>query len=240
MRAILLQQKLKKLAHPGKAKILRGFFKTGPGDYSEGDIFIGVTMPQLRSLAKEYFELSYTELTVLLKSEIHEARMLALVVITTRVAKNLKSGLKSGQRLIKSDYHFYIKNKGRINNWDLIDISAPTVLGGFLFSKERSVLFRLANSKKLWERRMAIISTLYFIRKNDFLDTVSIAEILLEDKEDLIQKAVGWMLREVGKRNIDLLITFLNKNSAKMPRVMLRYAIEKLPQKQRQYFLKRR
>ena len=213
------------------AEVLRRFFKTGPGEYAEGDIFIGVRVPIIRRIAKEYQTLPLREATTLLKSKIHEERMLALVILMHQYEK----GTPDEQTKI---YDLYMANTAHINNWDLIDVTAPHIVGAFLRDKPRDPLYSFARSQSLWERRIAIISTLHFIKHNDYADTLAIAEIILHDTHDLIHKAVGWMLREVGNRDLQVEEAFLKKHYHTMPRTMLRYAIEKFPEPKRQRHLK--
>ncbi|MFA5059744.1 MAG: DNA alkylation repair protein [Candidatus Omnitrophota bacterium] len=227
----LIKKELKELSSPAKAKILQRFFKTGPGEYGEGDIFIGVTVPETRSVAKQFKDLSLGDTISLLHSPIHEERLCALFILIERYKKS------SAQEKNKV-YKIYLKNQKYINNWDLIDLSAEKIMGDFLFNKDKQILYRLARSKNLWARRIAIMATFYFIRNRFFGDTLRIAKALLHDEEDLIQKAVGWMLREVGKRNLKTEEGFLRTHYKKMPRTMLRYAIERFPETKRQRYLK--
>lgn len=226
--------KLSKLKNKEKAKLLSGFFKTGKGDYGEGDIFWGINVPEQRKIAKEHIDSSFVELQELLSSGIHECRLTALLILTYQYEKATKSKDLKTQKVI---YNFYIKNIKYINNWDLVDVTCPRIVGAYLFDKDRSLLYKFANSKKLWEKRIAIISTLYFIKQNDFSDTLKIAGILLPDKHDLIHKAVGWMLREVGKMDEKILHDFLKKHAKIMPRTALRYSIERLPEEFRRYYM---
>lgn len=221
---------LKSLKARSRADFLARFFKTGPGDYAEGDVFYGLSVPQSRDLAKKYADLPFTEISALLKSEIHEARLIALIIMNRRFSS---ADAKDRKRI----FQFLVKHRKGINNWDLVDTIAPSAFGEYLFTEDRSLLYKYAVSKNLWERRIAIMSTLYFLRQNDFDDTLKIAKILLNDEQDLIHKATGWMLREVGKRDLKKLTNFLDKYATKMPRAMLRYAIEKFPEKQRKYYL---
>ena len=242
-----VKQKLSKLRNKEKATLLSRFFKTGKGEYGEGDIFWGVNVPEQRKIAKESLNLSFKELQELLENPVHEFRLTSLLILTYKYKskiKNQKSKFKvesQNSNLIEREnkqiFNFYIKNIKYINNWDLVDVSCHKIVGAYLFDKDRKQLYKLAHSKKLWEKRIAIISTFYFIARNDFSDSIKIAEILLSDKHDLIHKAVGWMLREVGKRDENLLHNFLKKNIKKMPRTSLRYAIERLPNEFRQYYL---
>jgi 3-methyladenine DNA glycosylase AlkD len=226
--------KLSKLKNKEKAKLLSGFFKTGKGDYGEGDIFWGINVPEQRKIAKEHIDSSFVELQELLSSGIHECRLTALLILTYKYEKATKGKDLKNQKMI---FYFYIKNIKYINNWDLVDVTCPRIIGAYLFDKDRSLLYKLANSKNLWEKRIAIISTLYFIKQNDFSDTIKISEILLRDKHDLIHKAVGWMLREAGKMDEKVLHDFLKKHTKNMPRTALRYSIERLPEEFRRYYM---
>jgi len=221
-----------KLRNPQKAKILSRFFKTGKGEYGEGDIFLGITVPQTRAIAKKYTHLNLKDLEKLLSSKIHEYRLIALLILI----ENYKKASIENKNLI---FNFYIKNTKFINNWDLVDLSAPHIVGNFLLDKDKSILYNLAKSSNLWEKRIAIISTYAFIRLYKFKHTLKISEILMNDNHDLIHKAVGWMLREVGKRNKDVEEKFLNQHYKKMPRTMLRYAIEKFDNNKRKKYLER-
>jgi 3-methyladenine DNA glycosylase AlkD len=224
-------KELKKRASGEKAKNLIRFFKTGKGDYGEGDKFIGLTNPQVREVVKRYVNISVNELDPLIKSEIHEFRLTALLILVSQY----KKGDKSKKKKI---FDFYLENIKSVNNWDLVDLTAPHIIGAYLFDKNRDLLYDFAKTDNLWLKRIAIISTFYFIRKNEFRDTLSISEILLNDKRDLINKAVGWMLREIGKRDLKTEENFLIKRYKYMPRTMLRYAIEKFPEDKRQKYLK--
>jgi len=226
-----IQKKLKSLSNKEKARKHQSFFKTGPGEYGEGDIFIGVTVPELRKLAKEYKTIGINKIKQLLKSEIHEERLLSLFLLIHRYSRG-------DEPEIKRIYELYLKNTKFINNWDLVDSSAGQIVGNFLFDKSKKPLYDLVKSENLWERRISIISTFYFIKRNQFSNTLKISKILLSDKEDLIHKAVGWMLREVGKRDMSVEEEFLKKYYKNMPRTMLRYAIEKFPESKRQCYLK--
>lgn len=226
-----IQEDLMKYASKEKAEILQRFFKTGPGEYGEGDVFVGVKVPEIRQTAKRYQNCSFAEITKLIKSPVHEQRLLALIILVQQYEKN-------GEQ--EKIFDFYLKNTRYVNNWDLVDLSAPHIVGRFLFEtkKKRLKMYDLAMSKSLWERRISIISTLTFIRNNDFKDVFMLAKILLKDREDLIHKAVGWMLREVGKRDLAQEENFLSEKYKGMPRTMLRYAIERFPEKKRQAYLK--
>jgi 3-methyladenine DNA glycosylase AlkD len=225
------RQRLRGLACPQQATILARFFKTGPGEYGEGDQFIGVKVPVIRSVARDFRELPLDEVERLLHSEVHEDRTLALVILVNRFTKGDDS-------VRKRVFDLYLTNTRHINNWDLVDISAPQIVGGYLTKRSRTLLHRMAKSASLWERRIAILATFHFIRLNDFADTLKIAVMLLADKEDLIHKAVGWMLRELGKRDTATLVTFLAQHRRAMPRTMLRYAIERFPEQERRKYLK--
>jgi len=219
------------MADPEKAKVLQRFFKTGPGEYGEGDVFLGIQVPLLRKFARENRDLDEPSLQVLLRSSVHEERMLSLLIFIQKYVR----GTEEERKKI---YDFYLVNTSFINNWDLVDLSAEHVVGHFLMKGSRRPLYQLAKSKSLWERRIAILATFHFIKQHEFSDTLKIAAILLSDKEALIQKAVGWMLREVGKRDLDAEEQFLMKNYQRMPRTMLRYAIERFPEEKRKRFLK--
>jgi 3-methyladenine DNA glycosylase AlkD len=226
-----IRKKIRQLGSAERAEVSQRFFKTAPGQYGEGDIFLGLSVPQMRILAKEYRALSDEETVDLLQSAFHDERAIALFILVQAFAK-------ADETRQKQIYELYLQQTKFINNWDLVDASAAQIVGGFLMNKSRKPLYILANSQSLWERRIAIIATFHFIRRNEFTDTLKIAKILLTDKEDLIHKAVGWMLREVGKRNLDVEETFLIEHYEKMPRTMLRYAIEKFPEDRRQMYLR--
>lgn len=226
-------EELKKLADPQKAKLLQGYFKTGPGQYGAGDVFLGIAVPTQRKVARVHTNLPLLELKKLLNSRIHEQRFTALEILAVKYDQ-------ATDREKKKIVEFYLKHKRYVNNWDLVDTSAPYILGEWLRNTDRSVLYELAQSKQLWDRRIAMIATYIFVRHNDFDDTFRLAEILLHDDQDLIHKAVGWMLREVGKRSIQPLEKFLDRHAADMPRTTLRYAIERLPKDQQQHYMKRK
>ena len=225
-----IHHRLHALASAERVEILQRFFKTGAGQYAEGDKFLGIKVPELRALAKNYRDVSLPEIEPLLHSEWHEARLLALLLLMQFYER---ANLADRQ----TAYAFYLANTAHINNWDLVDVSAPHIVGRHLQPTARSILAQLARSTSLWERRIAIIATFHFIRQNDFSDTLKIAEILLHDQHDLIHKAVGWMLREIGKRDLQAAEYFLQKHYRDMPRTMLRYAIERLPETRRQQYL---
>ncbi len=225
-----LKQDLEKLANKDKSKLLQRFFKTGKGEYGYGDIFLGITVPNQRKIAKKYFNLNLNQIEELLKSKIHEHRLTALLILVDK--------FKKGEESIKKEIvNFYLKNINYINNWDLVDLSSHKIIGEYLIDKDKSILYKLARSDNLWEKRISIISTASFIRENKFEDTLKISKILLHDKHDLIHKAVGWMLREVGKRNQNIEEVFLKKYYKKMPRTMLRYSIEKFDKNKRRFYL---
>ncbi len=226
-----IRKRLQELADSKHAAVGQKFFKTGPGEYGEGDIFLGIKVPVLRALAKEYLDLSLTGIHSILKSKYHEERLLALLIMVGQFGKG---DSEKKQHL----YDLYLDNTSFINNWDLVDLSADKIVGPFLMNRSRSPLYVLARSDMLWERRIAIMSTFHFIKNNDYADTLKIAQFLLSDPEDLIHKAVGWMLREIGKRHLPTEERFLKKHYQKMPRTMLRYAIEKFPEPRRRQYLK--
>ena len=228
-----ITKSLQKLKNQRKAKILMGFFKTGKGQYGEGDIFLGIVVPLQRRVAKKFKDLPLPDIKALLKSPIHEYRLTALFILVSQFEKGDE---KTREKIAE----FYLKHKDRINNWDLVDLSAPKILGAYLHDKNRKVLYVLASSKSLWDRRIAVLSTFYFIRKKDFRDALKISEMLLKDNEDLMHKAVGWMLREVGKLSPQTLEEFLYKNAGRMPRTTLRYSIERFPETKRKQYLKAR
>lgn len=233
--AKLVLTNLQKIADPQKAKVLQRFFKTGPGEYGEGDVFLGVTVPNIRGLIKSFRDLPLEENQQLINSRYHEARMAALLILVDQYRKAQEPAAQ------KKIFSYYLSNTKQINNWDLVDLTAHEIVGAHLaaFTDEK-VRPRLARSKLLWDRRIAMISTYYDIKKGQPQAALQIAELLLEDKHDLIHKAVGWMLREVGKRcSVEVEKAFLNKHVANMPRTMLRYAIEKFPPKEREMWLKK-
>ena len=221
---------MKALADPVRAAHSQKFFGTGPGQYGAGDRFLGIRVPQVRKVAARYRELDLEEVHILLCNPLHEIRLLALVILATQ----FKKANPAGQKAI---YNLYMQNRQWVNNWDLVDLSAPTIVGGWLKSRSRAILSRLARSKSLWDRRISVLATFWFIRDGDFDDALLLAEILLDDSEDLIHKAVGWMLREIGKRDRKVEEGFLKLHYKKMPRMMLRYAIEKFPESLRQRYL---
>ncbi len=227
------EKQLRRGADKEKAKGLQRFFKTGPGEYAEGDIFLGLTAALTRNIVKEFQDLALSDLIKLLHSKIHEERALALLIMVRQFNK-ADTGAK------EKIYKAYLANTKFINNWDLVDLSAPQIIGGFLIDQDRRILYKLAKSPLLWDRRIAILATFTFIRLGDFKDVFAISKLLLGDKEDLIHKACGWMLREAGKRDALAEENFLRKNCKVLPRTMLRYAIEKFPEKKRKSFLNAR
>jgi 3-methyladenine DNA glycosylase AlkD len=227
-----LRQKLRKAATPAQAAIARRFFKTGPGSYGEGDRFLGLKVPQIRAELPHTDALSEADILDLLHSEWHEERLLALLVLGRRFSR-AKKDAATQQRLVS----LYLAHTKWINNWDLVDSSAPHILGAWLLRRDRAVLNTLAASTSLWEQRIAILATQAFIRAGDSADTLRLSTLFLSHPHDLMHKACGWMLREVGKRDAKPLLTFLDQHAAQMPRTMLRYAIEKLPEKTRQAYL---
>jgi 3-methyladenine DNA glycosylase AlkD len=231
LRAEAIIKEVKKKANKKKAVLLQRFFKTGPGQYSEGDIFYGLTVPQSRIIAKKYQDLNLVEIKKLLISPVHEIRLIALLILV----EQFKTGDVIKQRIVTD---FYLENTKYINNWDLVDLTAHKILGAWLLNRPTKKLLALANSANLWERRIAVIASFAHIQNHDFKTTLTLAKKLLHDEHDLMHKAVGWMLREMGKRSISELKTFLNQYSRTMPRTMLRYAIEKLPERERQAYLK--
>ena len=226
-----LKKDLENLKDPEKAKILQRFFKTGKGEYGEGDIFLGIPVPKQRKIAKKYSNLTLSNIQSLLSSKIHEYRLVGLLVL---IFKYKESNVKDKEKI----FNLYLKNTNNINNWDLVDLSAHNIVGEYTYLKKDSkAIFSLAKSNNLWEKRIAMISTYAFIKKQEYNEALKIAEILIYDKHDLIHKVVGWMLREIGKRNQDIEEEFLKKYACNMSRTMLRYAIEKFNKKRRAYYL---
>lgn len=222
---------LRVLADPDRAKNLQRFFKTGKGGYGYGNKFLGITVPVVREVAKSYCaQATFKDVGLLLSSELHEERLLALLMLVLRYKK--ADGTE--QKVI---YDFYFENSSGINNWDLVDLSAPYIVGAYLLDKKKDYLRELIKSKNLWQRRIAIVATLYFIRNGLFGETLRLAKMLLKDKEDLLHKATGWALREVGKKDFVVLDGFLSKHYQVMPRTMLRYAIERFPEELRLSYL---
>jgi 3-methyladenine DNA glycosylase AlkD len=229
-----LMEELRSLADSTRARNLARFFRTGKGEYGEGDKFLGIIVPLQRKVAKKYHNLKLEDIQIILRSEYHEFRLTGLLILVEKFEKG-------DDKIKKRIYKFYLKNLKHINNWDLVDVITPKIVGAYLANKplERKILYVLARSKDLWKKRIAIIATHSFIRTGDFSDTLKISKILLGDKHDLIHKAVGWSLREVGKKNKKIEEIFLSQNCCKMPRVMLRYAIEKFSKKRRDFYMKK-
>jgi 3-methyladenine DNA glycosylase AlkD len=226
-----LKKELQTKANKEKAKNLQRFFKTGPGQYGEGDLFLGIMVPESRKIVAKYKHLTLADLLESFSSKFHEERLTVLLILVEKFRK----GDEAEKKKI---FDFYIKNRKGINNWDLVDLTAPKIVGAYLEKKDKALLYKFAKSKYLWEKRIAMISCFNFIRKGDSKDALKIAEILKNDKHDLIQKAVGWMLREVGKRcGQKIEEEFLQKHYKIMPRTMLRYAIERFPEKERKRWL---
>lgn len=226
----IIKKRLRFFASKEKAKVLQRFFKTGPGEYGEGDIFLGVVVPDIRKVSKEFRRTPLRENARLLASDVHEERLLALLMLVQAFAEGDDS-------VKKKIYDLYLSKTKYINNWDLVDLSAPNIVGSYLMDKSRKLLYTLAKSPDLWERRIAILSTFAFIKQNDHCDSLKIASMLLSDEHDLIHKAGGWMLREVGKRDLSAEERFLKQYYKKMPRTMLRYAIERFPEAKRKKYL---
>ena len=225
-----IRGRLRALANPELAVRSRRFFKTGPGEYGEGDRFLGIRVPVLRALAREYRDAPETAIVALLRSPLHEERLLALLVLVDR----FRRGTEAVQARI---FELYVELIEHVDGWDLVDTSAPDIIGGHLEHRDKSLLYELARSENLWSRRIAIMSTFRFVRHGAYIDTLAISELLLGDPEDLIHKAVGWMLREIGNRDRLAEEAFLRKHYHHMPRTMLRYAIEKFPEPKRKAYL---
>ena len=226
------REEIRALAEKEIAQHSLRFFKTGKGEYGYGDIFLGVRAPKIRLIAKKHIDISIADMKTLIQSKYHEERLLGLIILVNKYSKNRDK--KTRNQL----YKIYVSSFKYINNWDLVDVTCPHVIGKHLMDKDRSILYAWAKTEDLWTKRIAIVSTHCFIRKNELKDTFKIAEILLHDTHDLIHKAVGWMLREAGKRDIEKEEDFLKKHYRTMPRTMLRYAIERFPEPKRQKYLK--
>ena len=224
------KKRIKKESSKQQAESLQWFFKTGSGEYGEGDVFAGIKMPVQRKIAKEFKNLKYDDIKELLCSIIHEERMIGLLILQGKY----ENGDENEEEKV---FKFYIRHRKGINNWDLVDISAPKIVGEHLLNRDKKLLYKFAHSKNLWERRIAILSTFSFIRARKFETTFKISDILLDDDHDLIHKAVGWMLRETGKKDLSAEDKFLKPRYKKMPRTMLRYAIEKFPEVKRKKYL---
>ena len=228
-----IRKELLLLGDQVRAKKLASFFKTGKGQYGEGDVFLGIPVPEQRKVAKKYIGLSFHDLLELLSGKIHEFRLTALLILVLKYSK----ADDSEKEII---HNFYLKNTKSVNNWDLVDLTAPKIVGDYLLNRDRSILFELVKSDSLWERRIAVLATFCFIKNNDFNDAFSISKMLIQDQHDLIHKAVGWMLREIGKRDQEALEDFLMKYHKQMPRTMLRYSIEKFEEEKRKYYLSKK
>ena len=228
MSAKLAKAALLSFSSPERKKTCESFFKLGAGEYGEGDVFIGVRTPDIRRVAKDFEDLSFQELKDLMTSKIHEERCLALLILIRQYDHNPHE-----------IYEFYLQHTAYINNWDLVDISAHYIVGKHLLDKDRAILYDLVRSDNLWERRVAIVATWWFIRHNDFEDTLFLAKKLLQDKHDLMHKATGWMLREVGKKDVVVLRAFLDQHRLVMPRTALRYAIERFVPEERIQYMKK-
>ena len=226
--------KTKALYSPARAEHSKYFFKTGPGQYGEGDVFWGLSVPEIKKIAAGFRELSLDEVEKLLAFEVHELRLIGLTILVDQYQKTKDDAIR------KSLFDFYIQHTAACNNWDLVDLSTYKIMGDYLVRnpEEREILYLFIKSETMWERRLAMVSTWAFIRKGDFKDTLQLIVLLLNDKEDLMHKAAGWMLRELGKRDEVILCTFLDLYGTTMPRTMLRYAIERFPEPKRQKYLK--
>ena len=235
MKAKDIIKQLKRVATPEKKKVQLRFFKTGEGEYGYGDEFLGVMVPQVRAIVKEVWQnIPFEEIEKLLHSPYHEARLTALLLLVKIYeAKDYSNDIKD------KVFEIYTSNANYINNWDLVDLSAPNIVGNQLFKKDCSLLYEFAQSNHLWRQRIAVVATLYFIRKGEFSHTYALAKLFMTTRHDLMQKSVGWMLREAGKRDVSQLRTFLNEYKNVMPRTMLRYAIEKFSDEERRWFMKR-
>lgn len=232
---IKLDKELEKHKNPERAKQEQRFFKTGKGEYGEGDVFLGISVPLTRKISKEFNELNFNELKKLLNSKIHTKRLIVLLVLVEQYNKACKDKNENKKKEI---FDFYLANTNGINNWDLVDLSAHKIVGNYLLNKHRDILYQLAVSNNLWERRISIISTFAFIRNNELDDSLKLSKILLRNKHDLMHKAVGWVLREIGKKDISRLKEFLKENYNQLPRTTLRYAIEKFPENERKKWLR--
>ena len=226
-----IRTRLQKLGNKQRAMDSQRYFKTGSGEYGEGDIFLGITVPEIRRLAASYQAITLREVAQLLRSAIHEERLLALLILVRAYANG-------DEHTKKRIYELYLANTRYVNNWDLVDASAMHIVGAFLMGKSKKTLHNLTRSNNLWERRIAVMATFHFIKHDTFVESLAIARKLLTDEEDLIHKAVGWMLREIGKRHLQIEERFLKEHYKKMPRTMLRYAIERFPESKRQRYLK--
>ncbi len=228
-----VKKELQALADKEKARQLKGFFKTRKSEYAEGDKFLGVVVPDQRDIAKKYYkDITLGGISLLLKSVYHEIRMTALLMLVNKMEKTKDA--KKRESIVGC----FLKNIDAINNWDLVDLAAPSILGRYLFDKDKTMLYEFAASDNLWRQRIALLATFYFIKHNHFDDTLAICEMLMDNAHDLIQKSIGWMLREVGKRDIDKEREFLDKYAATMPRISLRYALEHFSEEEKEYYMK--
>lgn len=228
-----IEKAIRKEGSKEHAAVMQRFFKTGPGEYGEGDVFVGVKVPRIRKVAKQYRDAEIGQIEELLDSPIHEVRLCAVFIMDLQFDR----GDRKQQAAL---YKLYVRKRQRINNWDLVDGSAHRIVGPYLETRSRAPLYKWARSEHLWTRRIAIMSTLHFIKQGDFADTLAISELLLRDEHDLIHKAVGWMLREVGNRDRPVEEEFLKANHREMPRTMLRYAVERFPERRRKAYLEGR
>jgi len=229
-----IEKEIYSLRDRNKSQIFSRFFKTQKGEYSEGDLFLGISVPESRKIIKKYYDnIEYQNLEYLINHKYHEIRFIGLNILVLKYAKENNKFEK--EKIV----NFYLSNLKGVNNWDLVDSTAYKILGAHLIDKDKLILYNFAESKNLWENRISIISTFYFIKNNKFKDTISISQILLPHPHDLIHKAVGWMLREIGKKDKTILLNFLDNNYLKMPRTMLRYAIEKLTLDEKNYYIKK-
>jgi 3-methyladenine DNA glycosylase AlkD len=226
-----LKKTIRKNADKKHAKTMQWFFKTGKGEYGEGDKFLGLKVPLQRKIAKKFIDMKLSDLKQLLQSKIHEDRLISLLILVEQYQN-------ADEKQKEKVYKFYLQNRKHINNWDLVDLSAPKIVGEHLINRDKEILYKYARSKNLWEKRIAILSTYTFIKNNNLITTLELSDILLYDGQDLIHKAVGWMLREVGKMDMKTLEDYLKLRYNKMPRTMLRYAIEKFPEQERKKYLK--
>lgn len=227
-----IQKELESCSTPEKRDFLPRFFKTGKGQYGEGDKFLGVVVPDTRNIARKYKSISFDDVTLLLENEYHECRLCALLILIEQFKKSDEIGKKKIT-------DFYLSKTRYINNWDLVDLSCRDILGEYLVDKDRAILYQLADSSLLWDQRIAVVSTFAFIKRGDLADIFSLSEKLMNHKHDLMHKAIGWMLREAGKKDLDALRGFLDKFHKIMPRTMLRYSIEKLSAEERTNYMKK-
>jgi 3-methyladenine DNA glycosylase AlkD len=229
----VILNEMQAVANPEKAEFLRRFFKTGSGQYGEGDRFLGIVVPVTRRIARAHRQTSLSEIEKLLQNSYHEIRLCALLILTER-------SKKASEKEREAIFRFYLRHTDRINNWDLVDLSCPEIVGRYLLDKDRTILYELAGKPRLWEQRIAVVSTQTFIRHDEFADTFALTEKLMNHRHDLIHKACGWMLRETGKRDREALTGFLENFAHRLPRTALRYAIEHYPPEQRLYFMQKK